>query len=447
MPSPKTLCTVAIIGRPNVGKSTLFNRFTTKRKAIVSNTPGVTRDRKMADAQLGDLDFQLIDTAGLEEAENDSLESLMMEQTQAAITEADVIWMVIDGRSGVIPSDRHFVEWVRKSQKPVLLIVNKCEGHKTDDNVLDAYQLGLGDPIAVSAEHGLGLEGLYAAFAPYALHDKDPETEEDEEDPDRLMQVAILGRPNVGKSTFFNQILKEERSIVSDVAGTTRDSVYVPYRYNDTEMELVDTAGIRKKSKTGDKLEHLSVTDSYMAVQYADVVVLMLDATQALEKMDLHLADHVMQEGRALVIAVNKWDLVKHKDALRDELHYKIGKSLSQARGVAMVTLSAKNNKNVSKVMDAVLEMYRIWNIRVPTGKLNRWFETTTSKSPPPLSKNRPVKLRFITQIKTRPPTFSVFTGSNLRDFPESYRRFLINELRKEFDFQGVPIRLVYSEE
>ncbi len=433
---------IAILGRPNVGKSTLFNRLVGRKEALVDDIPGLTRDRKEAQASLGDLHFTLIDTAGLERAENASMESLMMEQTFFAAEEADLIIMMIDGREGLVPADEEFGRRIRKMNKPTFLIANKCEGKKISPGLSDAHRLGLGNPLPLSAEHGIGLNDLYdtliATQAKYAF-DKTADEEIDEE----IIQISIVGRPNVGKSTFLNALIKENRSIASDIAGTTRDSVYVDWEYKGQPVKLVDTAGLRKRSKRHERLEKLSVNDSFKAIQYSNIVVLMLDATQAFEKMDMTLFDHIVNEGRGMVLALNKWDKVKDKKATLANVEEKLEFILTQARGIPVVTLSALDGQNVERVIDKCLTTFALWNKRVSTGKLNRWLQDTTAAHIPPLSKGRRINFKYMTQAKARPPTFIIFTSSNTNDLPESYIRYLKNSLQETFQFDGIPIRIL----
>ncbi len=422
-----------------MGKSTLFNRLVGRKEALVDNTPGLTRDRREAIAELSDLRFRVIDTAGLEKAENESLESLMMQQTEKAADDADLLFMVIDGRAGVTSLDEYFAGWIRRKNKPVIMLVNKCENDSKSPGIVESYALGLGEPIAISAEHGIGIGSIYDIIAPY-ITGKGPEDDKKQEQ----LQIAIIGRPNVGKSTLFNQLLGDERSITGDMAGITRDSVYVEYQFNGQNIKLVDTAGIRKQAKRrGHRLEDLSVKDSMKAVQYANIVVLLLDATQALDRQDLTLADYIISEGRGMVIAVNKWDLVEDKKAVLREIEHKIEHSLYQARGVPIVTLSALHGRSVNKVIKTALDIFTLWDSRISTGKLNRWLERAIGEHPPPMVNGRAVKLRYITQIKSRPPTFAIFTTSKIRGLPESYLRYLTNSLRSEFSLNGVPIRLL----
>ncbi len=429
---------VALIGRPNVGKSTLFNRLVGKKMAITDDIAGVTRDRKEGVASLGPLRFKVLDTAGLEQAEKASLQEAMMAQTEKAIEEADVLCLMLDGRAGVTPQDMHFVEELRKRNRPVILVVNKCEGEKAQAGITEAFGLGFGEPVTISAEHGEGMTELYEALEPYV-------GEEDEEQDDvasEHLQLALAGRPNVGKSTLFNRLLKEERSIASDVAGTTRDAVYVDWEYDGTKVQLVDTAGLRKNSKRSGRLEHKSVEDSYRAIQYANVVVLVVDGNDPMNKIDLQLADHILSEGRAMVIAVNKWDMVEDKATVRADIKTTLEYSLAQAKGIPVVTMSALHGSNVHQIMAEAFAVFEAWNSRISTGKLNRWLEVATEQHVPPLSKGKRIRFRYITQAKSRPPTFILFTSSNLKQLPESYLRYLTNSIRDAFTMQGTPIRI-----
>ncbi len=437
---------IAILGRPNVGKSTLFNRLTGSKQALVANTPGLTRDRKFGQAEIGETLFQIIDTAGLERAENQSMEELMMMQTNLAMESANIILMMVDAHDGLTPDDQHFSSLVRKMNIPTILVANKGESErKIVGNVDDFYRLGFGEPVIISAEHGIGMYDLEEAIEKtIEEHGIATEMEEDEPMLGEFMQIALVGRPNVGKSTLFNKILGENRSIESDVAGTTRDSVYVDFEHQGAHIKLVDTAGLRKKSKRNkDYPEKLSVDDTYKSMRYANIVVMVVDATQAFDKVDLSIADHILSEGRGMVIAVNKWDLVKDKKLVMENIQTKIEYSLSQARTVPVVTLSAIKGKNVEKILQTALEVFEEWNMRVNTGKLNRWLEAATSKHIPPLSRGKRIKLRYITQTKSRPPTFVLFTSSNINDLPESYVRYLTNSLAEHFKFVGVPLRLL----
>ncbi|WP_374653145.1 ribosome biogenesis GTPase Der [Dongia sp.] len=458
--------TVAIVGRPNVGKSTLFNRLIRKRLAIVDDTPGVTRDRRYGEAHLGDLSFTVIDTAGLEDAVDDSLEGRMRQQTQAAIAEADVTLLVFDARAGVTPMDEHFARLIRKSRKPVILVANKAEGRAGTDAAREGFSLGLGTPLPLSAEHGEGLSDLYDALEPFAVRkagekstahlDADLEEvapldlEEDTGEEDLVeappapkhLQMAIVGRPNVGKSTLVNALLGEDRLLTGPEAGITRDSIAIDWSWKGQAIRLIDTAGLRRHSRVTKKLERLSGADTRRAIQYAHVVVLVLDGNDMLEKQDLTIARQVVEEGRALIIAANKWDAVEDKNAAIKKLHERIDWSLPQAKGIPVITMSAMTERGLDKLMQAVLDIYVTWNKRVSTARLNRWLSEVTAQHPPPLVSGRRIKIRYMTQIKTRPPTFAIF-ASKADDLPESYHRYLVKSLRDVFDLPGTPIRIV----
>ncbi len=456
--------TVAIIGRPNVGKSTLFNRLVGKRVAIVDDMPGVTRDRREGDATLSDLTFKVIDTAGLEDAHDESLEARMRSQTEAAFLEADVGLMLIDARAGLTPIDEYFAGWLRRHDTPVILVANKCEGAAGQPGLLEAYALGLGDPVPLSAEHGEGLADLYDALRPYAdalaereayAHSLETQQDADEnvyEDGgkevddeavlSRPLQLAIVGRPNVGKSTLINKLLGEERLLTGPEAGITRDSISVPWEHQGRAFHLVDTAGLRRRAKVTEKVEALSGAETRRAINYAQVVVLVLDARDMLEKQDLTIARGVIDEGRALIIAVNKWDLIENGKEALDRLHDRLETSLPQVRGVPIVTLSAKTGKGLNKVLDAVLDVFEVWNRRIPTSALNRWLEDILEHHQPPLVSGRRVKVRYITQPKTRPPTFALFV-SHAKGLPESYTRYMASALREDFGLWGIPLRLL----
>jgi GTP-binding protein len=431
---------VAIVGRPNVGKSTLFNRLVGKKLALVDDKPGVTRDRREGEARLGDLEFRIIDTAGLEEATEESLLGRMRAQTEAAIGDADVILFVIDARVGILPADRPFAEMVRRSGKPVILIANKAEGNAGLAGAYDAFSLGLGDPVPFSAEHGEGLSDLFESLMPF-FPDPNAEPAEDEEESKKPLQVAIVGRPNAGKSTLINRMLGEDRLLVGPEAGITRDSISLDWSWHGREIKLFDTAGLRKRARVEDKLEKLSVADALRAVRFAEVVVILLDATIPFEKQDLSIVDLVETEGRALVIGVNKWDLVADQQGLLKELKEKATRLLPQVRGAPVVPLSGLAGTGIDPLMKAILQVFETWNRRISTAKLNQWLADALETNPPPAVSGRRIKIRYMTQIKARPPHFAIF-GNQLDALPKSYSRYLVNKLRESFDLPGVPIRI-----
>ena len=449
---------VAIIGRPNVGKSTLFNRLAGRKVAIVHDKPGVTRDRRETPTKLRDMNLTIIDTAGYEYSKEDNIEKRMWEQTKRAITDADICLFLFDARDGLQPYDEHFAQLLRQMHRPVILLANKCEGKLQEDSIGEAYKLGFGQPIPFSAEHGLGMQDLYEALHEHyvKLNPKDKADEKENENPatdngteeiseeawkKRTIQLAIVGRPNVGKSTLVNALLQDERMLTGPEAGVTRDAITTAWEYQGRKINLVDTAGLRKQSRISDSLEKMSAASTKRAAFLAQVVVLVLDADAVLDKQDLTIARQVLDEGRALVIAVNKWDVANRKEAL-DQLNYKLRTSLTQAEGVPTVTISALKSEGLDKLMRAVFKVYDRWNIRIPTSPLNKWFADVTDNNPPPLGKNnRRIKLRYITQAKTRPPAFFIFS-SNPEGLPDSYLRYLINNLRETFDMRGIPIRI-----
>lgn len=431
---------IAIIGRPNVGKSTLFNRLVGRKLAIVHDKPGVTRDRKEAPAKLRDLTLSIIDTAGFEYSTEDNIESRMFKQTSRAIDEADVCLFMTDARTGLHPFDETFADLVRQSQKPVILLVNKCEGKTQENSIFEAYKLGLGEPIAFSAEHGLGLDDLYTSLLEYEKDD-DIEEQETEEEASKPIQLAIVGRPNVGKSTLVNALLKDERMLTGPEAGITRDAITTKWEWGGRKVNLVDTAGLRKHSKITDSLEKMSAASTKHAAFMAQVVILVLDADTVLDKQDLTIARQVIDEGRALVIAVNKWDIAKRSETLQ-RLNDKLQTSLTQVTGIPTVTISALKKEGLDKLMSAVFKVYDRWNMRISTAPLNKWFIDAQEQNTPPLGKNkRRIKLKYITQAKTRPPSFYIFS-SNPEGLPESYLRYLVNSLRDTFNLGGVPIRI-----
>ena len=436
--------TVAIVGRPNVGKSTLFNRLVGKRLALVDDTPGVTRDWREGAGRLADLEFRVLDTAGLEEAAADTLAGRMRRQTDSALLAADVALLLIDARVGVTPVDRHFATLLRKGETPVVVVANKCEGRAGESGLMDAFSLGLGDPVPVSAEHGEGMADLFEALLPFSEQAEVRETAGPgaKKPGDAPLQLAIVGRPNVGKSTLVNRLLGEDRLLTGPEAGITRDAISVDWQYEGRHLRLVDTAGLRRRARVSGKLEKLSGGDARRAIQFAQVVVLLLDARDLLEKQDLTIARHVVEEGRALVVAANKWDLVKDRKAALKALRERLEDSLPQVRGVPVVTLSALKGRNLDKLMKDVFRVYEVWNRRVSTAKLNDWLSFMTEAHPPPSAAGRRIKLRYATQIKARPPTFAIWT-SRPDDLPESYVRYLINGLREDFGLVGVPLRIL----
>ena len=435
MPIP----TVAIVGRPNVGKSTLFNRLVGKRLALVDDRPGVTRDRREGEAKLLGLDFRVIDTAGFEDEDPQTLPGRMRAQTEAAVRDADAALFMIDARQGVTPLDEEIGRWLRVETTPVVLVANKAESGAGEAGILDAYRLGLGEPVAISAEHGEGVADLFEALRPH-VEGKDEENEEPEGE-DAPLKLAIVGRPNAGKSTLVNTMVGEERMITGPEAGITRDSISIEWEWEGRAVRLVDTAGLRKRAKVEDKLERLSAADTKRALDYAEVVVLLLDATRGLESQDLRIASQVIEEGRALIIAVNKWDIAEHASSLFNGIKSALGEGLAQLRDVPLLTVSAKTGKGIDMVLKVAFELRDAWSKRVTTGELNRWFEGAIEANPPPAPKGKRIKLRYITQVKSRPPSFVVF-GNRLEELPESYRRYLLNAMRRDLGLGPVPLRL-----
>lgn len=431
---------VAIVGRPNVGKSTLFNRLVGKRLALVDDRPGVTRDRRFGEAELGDLKFGVIDTAGFDEATGQGLSARMQVQTESAIREADVVLFLMDARAGITPDDRVFANLVRKSGKPVVVVANKAEG-KAAEGAYEAFELGLGEPVAISAEHGEGLADLYNA-----LVESLPQRREDAgREGERPIRVAVVGRPNAGKSTLINRLLGEERLLTGPEPGITRDSISVAFQRGAQRFELHDTAGLRRRSRIEDKLEKLSAADALNAIRFAEVVVLLLDATRPFEEQDLRIADLVVNEGRALVIGMNKSDLVEPSALTPRKLREQADHWLPQAKGMPIVAVSGLGGQGLDKLMDAVVQTHKTWNRRMPTAALNRFLQAATEQNPPPAISGGRIKLRYMTQPKARPPSFVLF-GTRTNALPESYVRYLVNGLREAFDLPGVPIRLAFRE-
>jgi GTP-binding protein len=438
----RDLAVVAIIGRPNVGKSTLFNRLSGKRLALVDNMPGVTRDRREADATLAGAPFRVIDTAGLEDVHDSSLESRMRAQTEQAVREADVVLFVIDSREGISALDTMVAQDLRKQKTPVIVVANKAEGRAGIPGTGEAYGLGFGAPIAISAEHGEGLGDLFDALAPYIDVPRYDDPEQDDEEGSGRIHVAIVGRPNAGKSTLMNALLGEERVLTAPEAGTTRDSIAVDFEHAGRALRLIDTAGMRRRARVSERVEQMAVDDALRAIRLAHVVILVMDADQVLDKQDLTIARWVLEEGRALVIAVNKWDAVADRKASQQRLSDRLQTSLPQVLGIPTVTISALRGQRLDALLDDVLKIYDVWNRRVSTGQLNRWLEAMRSAHSPPLAHGRTNKLRYMTQVKARPPTFALFL-SQPGELPDSYQRYLVNGLREPFGLVGVPIRLL----
>ena len=431
---------VAIAGRPNVGKSTLFNRLAGRRVAIVADTPGVTRDNKEAEAMLRGRLVRLIDTAGLEEAPPDSLAGRMREGAATAIGSADLVVFVIDARAGLTPIDRHFAQWLRRQGKPVMLVANKAEGRLATSSILDAYELGLGEPIGVSAEHGDGIAFLMAEIA-----DRIPPESavaESEDDASKPLKLAIVGRPNAGKSTLLNRLLGQERMLVGPEPGLTRDAIASTFTDADGRLvEIVDTAGLRRPARIEASLEKMSAGAAIGALKMAEVVILAVDAVEGLNDQDLRIAQLIEREGRACVLVLNKWDAVPDRNAARTAISDRLETSLTQMKGIPVVTMSALTGAGVDRLLPVVRRAHDIWNKRVPTGELNRWFENAMERHPPPLVDGRRLKLRYVTQAKARPPTFLAF-GTRAERIPDDYSRYLVNSLREAFDLPGTPIRL-----
>ncbi|MBU6165281.1 MAG: ribosome biogenesis GTPase Der [Alphaproteobacteria bacterium] len=447
---------VAIVGRPNVGKSTLFNRLVGKRLALVDDQPGVTRDRREGRASLFDLDFVAVDTAGFEDGSDESLSGRMRAQTEAAVARATVAMLVYDARAGITPLDEHFAGWLRRRGVPLVLVANKAEGLQAEAGLNEGHALGFGEPVGLSAEHGLGLADLYQALAPHlepeaaveaepdgAGDDAPAEDMEAPEPPPGPLKIAIVGRPNAGKSTLINRLLGEQRLVTGPEAGITRDSITIDWDYDGQPVRLVDTAGLRKRARVTEKLEKLSAADTKLAVDFAEVVVLLLDATQGLESQDLRIADMVLSEGRALIIVLNKWDVAVDQSRLFNGVRKALDDGLSQIKGVPLLTCSGATGKGLETLMQVAFETRTRWSRRVPTSALNRWFEAAIARNPPPAPGGLRIKLRYATQVASRPPTFVVF-GNRTDALPASYARFLTNSLAADLDFGGLPIRLSF---
>jgi len=439
MPVP----TVAIIGRPNVGKSTLFNRLVGKKLALVDDRPGVTRDRREGEASLLGLDFRIIDTAGFEAEDPQTLPGRMRKQTEAAVEEADAALFMFDARAGVTPLDEEVAQWLRNSDTPIILMGNKAEGKAAQPGLMEAYALGLGDPIPFSAEHGEGLVDLFEALRPHIERDDDAfvEDEEDGEGTTGPLKLAIVGRPNAGKSTLVNQMLGEDRMITGPEAGITRDSISIEWEWQGRPVRLIDTAGLRRKAKVEDKLERLSAADTQRAIDFAEVVVLLLDATRGLEAQDLRIASQVLEEGRALMIAVSKWDVAENAPQLFQGIRTALDEGLAQVKGLPLITVSGFTGRGVDQLLQAAFDTREAWSNRIGTGELNRWFERAVETNPPPAPGGKRIKLRYLTQARTRPPTFVLF-GTRVDQLPESYRRYLVNGIRRDLGFGAVPVRL-----
>jgi GTP-binding protein len=438
--------TLALVGRPNVGKSSLFNRLVGKKLAIVHEKPGVTRDFREAQAYYGDMQYMVIDTPGLADPHTEAvypeLAKAMQQQSEAAIIKADMVAFVLDGIAGITPFDAHIAKFLFKQNKPVIVLINKSDSKKTQLNEYDVYGLGFDTVIKISAEHNLGVDALYQAI--YPMLDKDELVEE--LDKNYPLKLAIMGRPNVGKSTLINTLIGEERLLTADMPGVTRDSVSLQWEYNDQLFELTDTAGIRKKAKVLDAVESMAVVSANKTLQFASVVVLVIDSTipidEQLEKQDMTLAQQIVEEGRGLVIALNKVDKINNLDALMEHVRNQLNYQLSQVRDVPMVPIAAINGKNLAKLMDAVLSVYKLWNKRMPTAKLNDWLSFMLEKHPTPAVSGRRIRIKYMTQIKTRPPTFALFC-TQAAELPDSYLRYLANGLRDDFNIPGVPIRMI----
>ena len=447
--------TVIIIGRPNVGKSTLFNRLVGKKLALVDDQPGVTRDRRLGDAEIAGLEFTIVDTAGWEDEDPDSLPGRMRKQTEVSLEGADAALFVIDARAGLTPLDEEIGRWLRGQDVPVVLVANKAEGRAAEAGILESYSLGLGEPMGISAEHGEGIADLFAGLWPI-IGEKSEAAEaaaeiaaaSEDEEVSGPLKLAIVGRPNAGKSTLINRLLEEDRLLTGPEAGITRDSIAVDWEWHDPktnetrQIRLIDTAGMRKRARVVEKLEKLSVADAKRAIDFAEVVVLLLDATKGLEHQDLKIASQVLEEGRALMVAINKWDIAENASYLFNGIREALNEGLSQVRGVPLFAVSAKTGKGLDTMLSAAFEIREAWSRRVPTAALNRWFDDALAANPPPAPGGRRIKLRYITQASTRPPRFVVF-GTRLDDLPKSYERYLINGIRAKLGFEAVPVRVV----
>ena len=429
---------VAILGRPNVGKSTLFNRLVGRRLALVADTPGLTRDRREGEGRLADLEFRLFDTAGLEEAAPEALAGRMRAQTERALADADVALLLLDAREGITPADRHFAAWLRKSGKEIVLVANKSEAQRALTAIAEAYGLGLGDPVPISAEHGEGMALLYERLLPFARG----AAARAEKEAERPLQLAIVGRPNVGKSTLANRLIGEERLLTGEEAGITRDAIAVDWRWRDRKVRLVDTAGLRRRPRVEGKPEELAVGDALRAIRFAEAVILVIDALQPFERQDLAIGSLVAEEGRAMVVAASKWDAVGDRKAASERLKERLETSLPQLSGVALVPVSGRSGFGLERLMGAVFAADAVWNRRLPTADLNRWLALLQERRPPPLVAGRRLRLRYLTQVNTRPPSFALF-ASKPAELPDSYRRYLVNALRRDFGLPGTPIRMM----
>ena len=457
---------VAIVGRPNVGKSTLFNRLVGRKLALVDDAPGVTRDRRIHDAKLYDLKFEVVDTAGFEDTTDDSLEGRMRRQTESAIGESDLVLFVVDAKSGLTPTDKAFADLVRRTGKPLVLIANKAEARGAESGLIDAWELGLGEPVPISAEHGQGLPDLREAIVEVIGEDRafaeddqgysrrdEPLAGDDIDDPDsddipaydasKPLRIAVVGRPNAGKSTLINTMIGEDRMLTGPEAGITRDSISVDWNWRGRQIKLFDTAGMRRKARVQQKLEKLSVADGLRAIRFAEVVIIVLDATIPFEKQDLQIIDLIVREGRAPVIAFNKWDLIEHRQETLTTLREQTARLLPQLRGVQAVPVSAETGKGIDRLLEAVGQTHEVWNRRVSTGRLNRWLERALAQHPPPAVAGRRLRIKYLTQVKTRPPGFAA-SCTRPDAMPRSYERYLINGLREAFDMPGIPIRIAF---